>query len=122
MIPALRDSAAHVFVDDLAVPVPDDADLHHLSHVLRLRGGESVSACDGAGRWRTCEWRDGTLRPTGEIVTTAAQAQHVGQMVKVGVAGHRHGEVVDEHVRGRVAQRGDHAADVAASNVTRTPT
>jgi 16S rRNA (uracil1498-N3)-methyltransferase len=78
MIPALRDSAAHVFVDDLAVPVPGDADLHHLSHVLRLRGGESVSACDGAGRWRTCEWRDGTLRATGEIVTTAALSPRIG--------------------------------------------
>jgi 16S rRNA (uracil1498-N3)-methyltransferase len=78
MNPALRDSAAHVFVDDLSVPVLDDADLHHLSNVLRLRDGESVSASDGAGGWRMCEWRGEALCVAGDIVTTAAPSPRVG--------------------------------------------
>jgi len=78
MNPALRESAAHVFVDDLAAPTLDDADLHHLSNVLRLRDGESVSASDGAGGWRMCEWRGEALRVAGDIVTSVAPSPHVG--------------------------------------------
>ena len=78
MNPALRDSAAHVFVDDLAAPMLSDADLHHLSNVLRLRDGESVSVSDGAGGWRMCEWRDESLRIAGDIVTIAAPSPRIG--------------------------------------------
>src|SRR5690349_7048109 len=47
----LRNSAAHVFVRDLANPQISDNDLHHL-HVLRIKTGETVSFADGKGSWR----------------------------------------------------------------------
>lgn len=69
MNPDLRGSAAHVLVDDLAAVPIDAADRHHLGSVLRLRGGELVTATDGQGRWRRCRWSaDGTLAPDGPIV------------------------------------------------------
>ena len=55
MNPALRASAAHVFVDSLDAPVPSDDDAHHLFRVLRLRDGEVVTVSDGNGSWRTTE-------------------------------------------------------------------
>lgn len=67
MNPDLRDSAAHVVVDDLESPVLDDDDVHHLARVLRLRDGERVSATDGRGSWRVLEWAQGGVRPTGPI-------------------------------------------------------
>ncbi|MFM7898860.1 MAG: RsmE family RNA methyltransferase [Actinomycetota bacterium] len=78
MNPLLRDSVAHVFVDDLGSPQLHDNDRHHLGRVLRLRDGESVSASDGRGRWRTCVWNDGDLRVAGDIVATAAPAPRIG--------------------------------------------
>ncbi|MFM8563756.1 MAG: RsmE family RNA methyltransferase [Acidimicrobiia bacterium] len=60
-----RRAAAHVFVDDLAHPVPHPDDVHHLQRVLRLRDGETVSASDGRGGWRSCVWSSGTLAPVG---------------------------------------------------------
>ena len=48
----LVDSDAHVFVDDLDLPALDETDLHHLSRVLRLRPGTSITVSDGQGRWR----------------------------------------------------------------------
>lgn len=78
MIDALRNSVAHVFVDHLETPLLSDADEHHLSRVLRLRDGESVTASDGRGGWRPCVWADGTLRASGDVVTVAAPAQRIG--------------------------------------------
>jgi len=69
---ALRSSSAHVFVDDIDEPVLADDDLHHLSRVLRLRDGEQVSVCDGAGGWRMTEWRGGTLLTVGDAVRESA--------------------------------------------------
>ena len=63
----LRHSAAHVFVADISAPQLNDDDQHHLARVLRLRDGETVSACDGRGAWRSCEWRDGALHAAGEV-------------------------------------------------------
>ena len=73
MNPALRSSAAHVFVEALAAPElhPDDA--HHLVRVLRLRDGEPVSASDGRGAWRECVLAGGALQATGEIVHEPAE-------------------------------------------------
>lgn len=51
---ALRRSAAHVLVPDVEQPQLDADALHHMSRVLRLRRGESVTVTDGAGRWRCC--------------------------------------------------------------------
>ena len=72
MIHALRHSAAHVFVDQLDSPTLGDDDQHHLGRVLRLRDGESVTASNGRGQWRACEWRDGALEVAGEVVVSAA--------------------------------------------------
>ena len=64
----MRSSSAHVFVDDLDAPALSAADRHHLARVLRLQPGETVSASDGAGAWRRCEWTaDGGLEPVGEV-------------------------------------------------------
>ena len=78
MIDALRNSVAHVFVDYLEAPSLSDTDEHHLSRVLRLRDGESVTASDGRGGWRSCVWADGTLRASGDVVTVAAPPQRIG--------------------------------------------
>jgi len=52
--PLLRDAAALVYVADLGAPEVGREDAHHLSAVLRLRSGEVVVTCDGAGRYRGC--------------------------------------------------------------------
>jgi len=78
VIDALRNSVAHVFVDHLDTPSLSDTDEHHLSRVLRLRDGESVTASDGRGGWRSCVWADGTLRASGDVVTVVAPAQRIG--------------------------------------------
>lgn len=63
-------AAAHVFVTDLDQLAMSEDDVHHLARVLRLRGGEVVTASDGEGRWRACEFTDdSTLRSTGDVVT-----------------------------------------------------
>jgi 16S rRNA (uracil1498-N3)-methyltransferase len=69
----VRGTAAHVFVDDLALPSLVAEDFHHLSRVLRLRPGEAVSASDGRGRWRVCSWQGSAqLSPLAEVVAEAA--------------------------------------------------
>lgn len=73
----LRHSAAHVFVTDISAPHLDDDDQHHLARVLRLRDGEQVSASDGRGAWRMCEWHDGSLRTTGDVQHVPASSQRV---------------------------------------------
>lgn len=78
MIDALRNSVAHVFVDHLDSPSLTDTDQHHLSRVLRLRDGESVTASDGRGGWRACVWADGQLRIVGDIVRVPAPSQRIG--------------------------------------------
>jgi 16S rRNA (uracil1498-N3)-methyltransferase len=47
-----------VFVDDLDRPRPDEADLHHLLRVRRLRPGERVVAADGRGGFVPCRIGD----------------------------------------------------------------
>lgn len=53
-------AAAHAFVPDVAVPILDDEDRHHLERVLRVQPGQTVTVSDGAGRWRLCTWRAGS--------------------------------------------------------------
>ena len=68
MNPALRRSAAHVFVEVVDAPVLSAEDTHHLVRVLRLRAGEAVSVSNGAGSWRMCAFTaEGTLVPNGEV-------------------------------------------------------
>jgi len=75
---ALRDSVAHVFVDDLAAPTLSDDDQHHLARVLRVRDGESVSASNGRGGWRLCQWRDGGLHGESDVHHVAAPTPRLG--------------------------------------------
>jgi 16S rRNA (uracil1498-N3)-methyltransferase len=49
--PALRGSAAHVFVESLAAPQLSADDEHHLRRVLRIRDNDSITVSDGAGGW-----------------------------------------------------------------------
>jgi len=60
-------AAAHVFVADLDGLDLTDDDQHHLGRVLRLRPGQVVTAGDGAGGWRVCEWTAAGLAPVGAI-------------------------------------------------------
>jgi 16S rRNA (uracil1498-N3)-methyltransferase len=64
--PALRCSAAHVFVRSLVAPQLDDADEHHLLRVLRVREGEVVTVSDGIGGWRVTHLVGHSLVPVGE--------------------------------------------------------
>lgn len=75
MIDALRHSAAHVFIDHIESPSLSDDDDHHLSRVLRLRDGESVTVSDGRGQWRPCVWSDGGLAVAGDVVSMPAPSQ-----------------------------------------------
>jgi 16S rRNA (uracil1498-N3)-methyltransferase len=68
----LRRSAAHVLVHDPADPEIDIDTAHHLSRVLRLRNGESVTVTDGAGRWRACRLAGGSLEPVGPVAAVPA--------------------------------------------------
>ena len=68
MNPALRSSAAHVFVESVDAPDPSPDDAHHLFRVLRLRDGESVTVSDGCGGWRTTVAVGGALRVEGPVV------------------------------------------------------
>jgi 16S rRNA (uracil1498-N3)-methyltransferase len=68
VIDILRNSAAHVFVESVQSPTLTDDDAHHLSRVLRLRDGETVTCCDGNGSWVACHWRSGDVEVAGEIV------------------------------------------------------
>ncbi len=72
MNPALRASAAHVFVDTLDSISPSTEDAHHLFRVLRLRDGEPVTVSDGRGGWQSCTVADGGLLPVGEVVVESA--------------------------------------------------
>lgn len=68
MIDVLRNSSAHVFVESVQAPVLHDDDAHHLSRVLRLRDGESVTCSDGNGSWVACTWNAGAIEVSGEII------------------------------------------------------
>ena len=73
----LRRAKAHVFVADLDALVLERDDAHHLGRVLRLRDGETVTASDGAGQWRTCEWQGGQLVASGDIALDPRPAPEV---------------------------------------------
>jgi 16S rRNA (uracil1498-N3)-methyltransferase len=63
---ALRRSAAHVLVADVHDPALDEATIHHLCRVLRLREGEAITVTDGAGSWRGGAFVRDHLEPDGE--------------------------------------------------------
>ncbi|MEQ1872415.1 MAG: RsmE family RNA methyltransferase [Ilumatobacteraceae bacterium] len=72
MNPALRASAAHVFVDALEAISLSKDDTHHLFRVLRLRDGETVTVSDGRGEWRACTVTGNGLVPTGDVMVESA--------------------------------------------------
>lgn len=65
--PLLRSAAAHALVDDVAVPVLDDATTHHVFRVLRVRDGDVVTVTDGAGNWRVCRARSQVIEPVADV-------------------------------------------------------
>ena len=67
MTPALRSSAAHVFVQSLEAPMLEPDDEHHVFRVLRVREGETVTATDGAGSWRPLRVTAGGLQVDGDL-------------------------------------------------------
>ena len=75
MNPALRTSAAHVFVESIASPQPEDDDAHHLFRVLRLRDGEVVTVSDGRGSWCATRVVGGALQPETAPVQEPAPIQ-----------------------------------------------
>ncbi|MHB8294123.1 MAG: RsmE family RNA methyltransferase [Acidimicrobiales bacterium] len=86
--PAARHAAAHVFVDDLGAPSLSAEDRHHLSRSLRLRAGQAVTACDGAGAWRECSFTDASgLSPAGPVVMEERRVPSIGIGVAVGKGG-----------------------------------
>ena len=57
-----------VFVRDLAAPVLDDADAHHLGRVLRVRPGAELTLADGVGGWCAGRYAGGAeVEPAGEL-------------------------------------------------------
>lgn len=74
MNPALRSSAAHVFVESVDAPLLSDDDQHHLFRVLRLRDGEFVSVSDGRGSWRLCSAQRESLSIAGDVEFVAASS------------------------------------------------
>lgn len=64
-----RSRGPHAFVADLAAPVLDADDDHHLRRALRLRVGDALTVGDGAGGWRPARFgADAAVTPDGEIV------------------------------------------------------
>lgn len=79
MNPILRNSAAHVVVDDLENPRLDEVDAHHLFRVLRLRDGDVVTATDGRGRWLECRARGReSIVPHGDVVVETPRTLPIG--------------------------------------------
>lgn len=59
-----------MFVADLANPVLDDGDHHHLSKARRLRPGDALVLGDGSGRWCRARFGAAHLELAGEPVST----------------------------------------------------
>ena len=79
MNPLLRNSAAHLVLDNITTISLSDTDAHHLFRVLRLRDGQSVTATDGAGRWRECRvvGRD-AIEISGDVVVENPKSSSIG--------------------------------------------
>ena len=79
MNPLLRNSAAHLVLNNIDTISLSDTDAHHLFRVLRLRDGQSVTATDGAGRWRECRvvGRDG-IEIVGSVVVENSPSITIG--------------------------------------------
>jgi len=69
--PALRGSAAHVFVTSLDAPELSADDEHHLRKVLRIRDTDTITLGNGAGSWVTARLT------AAELVVTSAPSVEV---------------------------------------------
>ena len=56
-----------MFVEDIENPALAVNDRHHLSNVLRLKTGESLTVCDGEGSWRVCRFAE-VIEPVGDVL------------------------------------------------------
>ena len=90
MNPALRETAAHVFVESLDAPELDDDDRHHLVRVLRIRPSDRLSVTDGTARWAVARLVDGALslvdgiHAEGAAVPTADSVLTIGSAIPKG--------------------------------------
>lgn len=66
MIDALRQSAAHVFVQSLETPILGIEDQHHLLKVLRVRAHDQITVSNGVGGWMTA-----TITKNGDVCATS---------------------------------------------------
>lgn len=82
--PADTNAVAHVFVDALADRCDiDGPDGHHLQRVRRITAGESVTAADGSGAWRSYEVIDVS---TGRLTLEARGEMEAGAEPRISVA------------------------------------
>ena len=72
MNPVLRTSDGHLLTDDVGSPVLDEDAEHHLTRVLRLRDGATVTVTDGRGAWRACRLDRGLLVADGEVTVESS--------------------------------------------------
>jgi 16S rRNA (uracil1498-N3)-methyltransferase len=79
--PALRASAAHVFVESLQAPHLVDDDDHHLRRVLRVRVDEQITVSDGAGAWAPAVLTRAGVQLVGDVVV-----ESVGQPITIATA------------------------------------
>jgi len=75
VIDELRNSAAHCFVSDLQNPILEEADLHHVRKVLRVRDGERITLSDGNGQWCSAYFTKSGILRDGEIFLAAHPAR-----------------------------------------------
>ncbi len=75
-----RRSHPLVFVADLESPELDEDDHHHLSRSLRVRADDTITVCDGEGRWRSARFGRRPV-PESDIVV-----EPVGRLWGVGFA------------------------------------
>jgi 16S rRNA (uracil1498-N3)-methyltransferase len=68
---------AFAYVADVAAPVLDEADHHHLARVRRVRDGDPMIVGDGAGHWRTARFA-AAPEPTGEVQFAPRSQPEVG--------------------------------------------
>lgn len=70
-------SLPFAYVAEVAAPVLDEADHHHLARVRRVRDGDPMIVADGAGRWRPARFA-AAPEPTGDVAVELRSQPEVG--------------------------------------------
>ncbi len=73
-----RRSHPLVFVADLESPELDEDDHHHLSRSLRVRADDTITICDGEGRWRSARFGRRPLPESDIVVEPVGRRWGVG--------------------------------------------